>query len=232
MKKKLPLNIIKNFQPKENKNIFLVRPEEGEGFLLHFSDVDSESEFYFRIIQFKDSNNTFLIEYSPASANSNAKYSNWFAVGDVNNRFDAWLKLLSDFNETETIFDDPITKGFQEEYFNFFEIVDEDAESKPLKSKQILILDEHLLGIEEKIDDFITEKNKEAVKEIKKDVAELREELTKKPKKWVIKKLSFIWAKMTKQGTKLLKEFLNEGRKEAIKQGIKLFIEQGGNLLN
>lgn len=232
MKKKLPLNIIKNFQPKENQDIYLVRPESGEGFLLHFSDIDPESEFYFRIIRFDEKANKFLIEHSPSSSNSNASNQAWFSVGDLNNRFDAWLKLLSDFNETETIFDDPILKGFQDEYYASFEVVDENASTEPLTSNQILLLDEHLTEIENRIDEFVTDSNKEAIDEIKSDIVELKSDLTKKPKKWAIQKLSIVWGKLTKQGTKFIKEFLNEGKKEIIKQGIKLIVQGGENLLN
>jgi hypothetical protein len=232
MKKKLPLNIIKNFQPKENEKIFLIRPEEGQGFLLHFSDIDPESEFYFRIVQFNEKDNKFLIEHSPTNSNSNAVSKAWFAVGDLNNRFDAWLKLLSEFNETETIFDDPILKGFQEEYYTSFEIVDDEATTKPLTSKQILLLDEHLTDIENKIDEFVNDTNKESIEDIKEDITELKSELTKKPRKWIIQKLSLVWGKITKQGTPFIKEFLNEGKKEAIKQGVKFLIEGGMNLIN
>jgi hypothetical protein len=232
MKKKLPLSIIKNFQPKENESIYLIRPEEGDGFLLHFSDVDTESEFYFRIIRFDEKNNKFLIEHVPTNSNSNAKSSAWFGVGDLNNRFDSWLKIISEFNETETIFDDPILKGFQDEYYSEFEILDKDASTTPLKSKQIMLLDEHLSEIEKRIDKFETDDNRESIIDIKAEISELKSELTKKPKKWIVQKLSLIWGKITKQGTELMKEFLTEGKKQAIKQGIRLIIESGENLLN
>lgn len=140
--------------------------------------------------------------------------------------------MLSDFNETETIFDDPIWKGFQDEYYASFEIIDEDASTKPLSSKQILLLDEHLTEIENRIGEFATDSNKEAIKEIKSDINELKSDLTKKPKKWGIQKLSIVWGKITKQETKFIKEFLNEGEKEIIKQGIKLIMQGGENLLS
>ncbi|MCK3686412.1 hypothetical protein [Maribellus sp. YY47] len=78
----------------------------------------------------------------------------------------------------------------------------------------------------------MTEDNKERLNEIKQDIETLREKLTSKSKKWVIKNLSIIWAKITKQGTSFMKEFLNEAKKTAIKEGLKLMIEIGSNMIN
>ena len=49
-------------------------------------------------------------------------------------------------------------------------------------------------------------------------------------------KLTNVWAKVAKQGTKFIKEFLTESKKELIKQGVKGKIdfakENGADLLN
>ncbi|MEC8682838.1 MAG: hypothetical protein VXX80_04075, partial [Bacteroidota bacterium] len=133
--------------------------------------------------------------------------------------------------------DDPIINSFKEEYYAEFEIINEDdADIRPLNTRQIILLDNHLEDVDKRLEKFINEKNSEDIQEIKEDIVELRDNLTKKPKKWVIKNLSKIWAKIAKQGTKFIKEFLSESKKEMIKQSIKGLIElvkeNGPDLLN
>ena len=52
-------------------------------------------------------------------------------------------------------------------------------------------------------------------------ILDLRNNLTKKSKKWVVKRLSKIWGRIAKQGVPLIKEFLTEVRKEIIKHVVK-----------
>jgi len=133
--------------------------------------------------------------------------------------------LLNEFDNTDSFFDDPILNSFRDQYYAEFEILEEDADIKPLNTNQILFLDSHLEDIEKKLDKYKSDKNSDDIEEIKGDIKILRENLTTKSKKWVIENLSKVWAKITKQGTTLLKEFLSESKREMIKQGVKGVIE-------
>ena len=237
MKKKLPLDVLKVLeQYVDFKNeLFEVIPPDN--FLLKIKDTDKDSDFFFYIEEYQiDAGNAkFLLTRKPASSLNIDTASNWYIQGAVNAIFKEWANTLQGYNTVKTFYDDPILDSFTEEYFAEFEIVDEDADVKPFSTKQILFLDSYLQNIEETIEKFKTEENATQIAEIKKDAAELREELTNSPKKKVIKKLSKIWAKIAKQGTKFIKEFLSEARKEFIKEGIKegfkWIMENGHNLI-
>lgn len=91
-------------------------------------------------------------------------------------------------------------------------------------------------SVESKLSEFTTEQNSEDIQDIKEDILQLKDNLTRKSKKWVVAKLTNIWAKIAKQGIKFIKEFLSESKKELIKQGVKGIIdyvkENGQDLLN
>jgi hypothetical protein len=227
-KKDLPLIILKSLQSFVNLRGDKFETVEPKEFLLKVIDQESGSNFHFIIEEYKKANTgkfQFLMSRSPINQNDHGIQRTWVDIAQLQPQFDTWLKLLDEYDDTPSFFDDPIISSFQEEYYAEFEILNEESETKPLSTKQILLLDSHLEELGRRLDKFKTEKNQGDIEGIKEDISELRENLTSKSKKWVIKSLSKIWAKIAKQGTKFIKEFLSESKKEAIKQGVKALIE-------
>lgn len=227
-KKDLPLSILKSLESFVNlkgEKFEVVDPKE---YLLKVIDKDVNSVFHFTIEKYqKSSGGSFLfwITRVPKNQNDNGIYQYWFEASAINGQFDAWIKLLNEYDTVKSFFDDPIIKSFQEEFYAEFEIIDEDAETNPLKSNQILILDSYLESVDNKLTEFITKNNSDEIKEIRDDINFLRDNLTIKSKKWVVKKLTTIWAKIAKQGSKFIREFLVESKKELIKQSVKGLVE-------
>lgn len=238
-KKDLPLVILKALEPyvglKDDK-FEVIDPQEN---LLKVIDKDVDSDFHFTIEKYQKTNSNnfqFLMTRIPKNVNDNGVYQTWVDVSGLGGQFDAWLNLLSEYETTNSFFDDPITKSFREEFIAEFEIIEEDADINPLTTKQILLLDYYLDSVDEKLTEFATDQNSKYLQEIKEDILQLKDNLTRKSKKWVISKLTNIWAKIAKQGTTFIKEFLTESKKELIKQGVKGLIdyvkESGQDLVN
>lgn len=227
-KKDLPLVILKSLQPFVNlrgEKFEILDPKDN---LLKVVDQEPESIFHFTIEEYRKAQNgrfQFLMSCSPKSQDENGIYKSWLEISQLEPQFQAWIKLLDEYENVESFFDDPILESFRDEYFTEFEIIDEDADTKPLNTKQILLLDSHLEDVGERLSDYLTEKNTDQISEIQEDILELRENLTNKSKKWIIENLTIIWAKIAKQGTKFIKEFLSESKKEVIKHGVKGLIE-------
>lgn len=239
-KKDLPLAILKALEPYvglKGDKFEVIEPKEN---LLKVIDKDVDSDFHFTIEKYQKASNSntfqFLMTRSPKNSNDNGSYQTWVEVSGLGGQFDAWLKLLNEYETVNSFFDDPITKSFKEEFYSEFEIIDDDADTNPLNTKQILLLDSYLETVENKLTEFTNETNSQDIQEIKEEILLLRENLTKKSKKWVVSKLTTIWAIIAKQGTKFIKEFLSESKKEIIKQGVKGLIdyvkENGADLLN
>lgn len=233
MKKKIPLQVLETIEPYVNKKGTSFESIEPKNFLLKFIDKDDNSDFYFNVEEYKiESDFKLLIDFKPQSKQSTANRKTWIKANLLETHFTNWLKLLEGYDKVKTVFDDPILEAFADEYFTEFEIIDEDADVKPFSTKQVLLLDTHLESIQKKIDKFQTPENKAEIDKIKSNVEELRNNLTKKSKKWVIKQVSKIWAQITKQGPKLMKEFLSETKKHAIKEGVKFLFDKGADLIN
>jgi hypothetical protein len=233
MKKNIPLNVLETlekFVRLQGDEFIVLEPKE---FLVRVKDNDEESAFYFNIEDYKnDKGLKLLIDWSPINKESIGNRKMWIDAKQLDEYFNNWTNLLKRYITVNSFYDDPILKSFVDSYYAEFEIVDEKADVEPLKPNQILLLDEHLEYIEQNIEKYQNDSNEEIIQEIKQDVVNLRESLTKKSKAWVIKNLSTIWGKMTKQGTKFLKEFVSESKKQAIKEGVKYLIQQGADLIN
>jgi len=230
-KKETPLTVLKALEPFVNKigeHFINAEPEKN---LIRFIDIDPESEFYFNIEQY-DVKNGFrvLVDYKPYTENTTERKRAWINGTEINKDFSRWISLLQAYEKVRSPFDDLITESFKDDYYTEFEIVD-DEKDKPLNPKQILLLDEYFGKVEKNIGNHITESNKEQINDIKADILELRENLTSKTRAWIVNKVCWIWAKMTKLGPKLIKEFVDEGNKQIVKEGVKQLIEYGKNLL-
>lgn len=233
MKKKIPLQVLETIEPYVNKKGHSFESIEPNSFLLKFIDKDENSDFYFNVEAYNTENGFhLLVDWKPSNKQTILNKKMWIKAEQLNTFFTNWLKLLEGYDKVKTVFDDPILEAFADEYFTEFEIIDEESETKPFSTKQILLLDTHLENIQKRIDKFKTPDNKEEIEKIKDCVEELRNNLTKKSKKWVIKKVSNIWAQITKQGPKLMKEFLSESKKLSIKEGVKFLFNEGIDLIN
>lgn len=238
-KKDLPLVILKSLEPFVNmrgEKFEVIEPKDN---LLKVIDKECESNFHFTIEKYKKTNRgtfQFLMKRSPQSQNENTEIQTWLEISQLKGQFDAWIKLLDEYDSVNSFFDDPIINSFKDEFYAEFEIIDEEAEIKPLNTKQILLLDSYLEKVNDKLDEYKTKGNIEEIQEIQEEIEILKGNLTIKSKKWVVNRLSIIWARIAKKGTKYIKEFLTESKKELIKQGVKGLIEfvkeNGTELLN
>ena len=90
----------------------------------------------------------------PKSEDNQQEYRTWKPITDLEKEFSIWLNLLNQYKSINSFYDDSIVKAFSDEYFTYFEIIDEDAETAPFSTQQILALDEHLAYIEDNIDKY------------------------------------------------------------------------------
>lgn len=230
-KKQTPLQVLKALEPFINKigeNFINSEPDTD---LIRFNDIDNESDFYFYVQQYKTKDSfQVLVEYKPYSENTTEKRQLWIAGKDIGKYFEAWIKLLQSYDNVKSPFDDPIIESFKEDYYTEFEIIDEERD-KPLKPKQILLLDAYFEKIEKRIEKHKTESNAKEIEEIKTDISKLRENLSSNTKIWIANRVSWIWAKMTKLGPKLMKDFVDEGNKQIVKESVSQIIEVAKNLI-
>lgn len=217
MKKSNPIDALKALEPYVKRTGKNFTYNKKDGTLVHLIDTDTESDFYFSIIQYQNKGNfQALIEYKPKSSQSVEQHKTWANEKQIEQHFSQWVEILEEYDKVITPFDDPILASFKEEYFTDFELVEEEKEN-PLKINQILLLDKQLEKYAENLDTHKTETNTPAIEKIHEEIEEVRNNLTTKTKLWIFNKLAWIHAKSTHLGVSITNEVVIEGKKEMIK---------------
>ena len=111
--------------------------------------------------------------------------------------------------------DNILLKEYEKEFYDAFEIIDDDADIKPYDLKtQVLIQNFLILSIK------VLEKNKKENSYLIQEAETLKNNIQNYTKRKTVKSLSLFLAKTRKKGLLLLKEILNVAKKELIKRGV------------
>src|SRR5688572_28307139 len=115
MKKDLPLVVLKAIEPfvKINDPLF---ERVASAHLIDIRDKDPESKFHFTIYKYQVRPKfAFLITTSPLRESVTVGAQEWVPPGDLLPRFEAWKKLIHDYETVPSVFDDPIIKAYADE---------------------------------------------------------------------------------------------------------------------
>ncbi|MFT4222310.1 hypothetical protein [Dysgonomonas sp.] len=234
MKKKLSLDILKGLEPyiQYNNNLFCVIEESSD--LLTVKDKEEGSDFQFTIKGYEQSQGrSYLrVHIKPISSSREEKISYLIESAKIGNYFEKWVNLLIEYNNVKSFFDDLIVEAYSKEFYTEFELLEEDAQIYPYDTNKILEIDTYLENLQQRLPEYITEQNETQILDIQKDIREIRDNITSKTKQWVTKKVSVVWAKLTKLGTQFIKDFVKEGKKQLIEVTIKAAIEVAKGTIN
>ncbi len=225
-KKEIPLSILQALDSSINKNLDLVIPSSEDGY--HFKLIDKEvgSDFYFKVKtsskhRSSDGRPVFETEFKPKNMENLGVGTLWPNSDGVIKVLNNWLEMVKNYNDTISIYDDPLLKSYQESFEVEFEIVDENADKVPFNLSQQLLLDQYLESFKSKLVELRGNKfldEVDAVKEIEADISETQRNLTKESKRKVIKRISRFCAKAQKVGLELIKEMAIQAFIEFFKQ--------------
>jgi hypothetical protein len=221
-KKRISVNLAKVIEPIVKKYYKYIKIEDDENYKIFFTDNDENSNLFFGIIKESENNGGHIIDFACkpySSTNCETGHSN-LKIDRFGNVFTAWLENLK-YYDADSILNDPILQGYQNEFYNDFKIVDSDADGSPFNYEQQLKLTEYIDNIIENIDSVKNAKNESIIKEIKNDFIDLQNSVTIESKNGFMKKLSKIFAKSRKGGIKISNFVVGEF--------IKGFINSGGN---
>ncbi|WP_273210528.1 hypothetical protein [Runella zeae] len=202
----------------------MVFEDTNENILLYLVDADEydKSDFYFKISEYPHTTHTdrVNIEFKPEGDYSNdSLFLDNIPLDTVANFLRKWISILTKYQNTKTIFDNP-SRYLSEELFSEFKFVEEDANQKPFHYKQLLLLDQYLEDTTESLIDFSKAHPEKAsqAQELVKDINSLQSEISSLPKNEVIKQISGIWSKASKLGMKFLKPLLNKFKEKFIEK--------------
>ena len=227
-KKDIPLKVLEILEPFVLKKDKHYEIDYNSDSLLRFVDTETESDFYFEINKFEKDIITLIVK--PANKSTINGSTITINSKDLETYFNNWIKILESYNKVKSVYDDPILKSFEEEYYGNFEILEEDKD-KPLENNKILLLDEYLENLVKGLEVHKTDENKNKIEEIQENIILLQENLTNNTRQEIAEKISKIFAKIKKLGTKFLKEFITEGKKQLLSKGVKFLIENAPKII-
>jgi hypothetical protein len=153
----------------------------------------------------------YLVEYKPKNRDDPRGHSEWSDLDSVIILIQNWLALLDAYNKIHTVYDDPILRSNQERFEKQFDIHEPDADYAPFNLAQQLYLDEYLNSVKSKIltlKEGRSESEKNDLAELEQEASEIQKDLTREPKRVIVKRLSRLWAKAQKVGLDVIKEIL------------------------
>ena len=235
-KKEYPLALVKAIEQlyssirtyvAQNSDILeIVKDKELE---LKIIDSSKHSNFEFLVHKpkFENSKAIFYVEHNPENTVSLKKRSLSTVPDSVLKTLKAWTGWIREYNKASLSPEDKILNEYENEFFQNFELLDEDADTHPFELKKQIIIHNYLLQVIQ-----ILEKDKKNNTVLISEANELKEQIPSLTKRKTVKKLSRFFANVRKKSLVLLKEILVEAKKELYKRAIKGGFDFVGELLS
>lgn len=239
-KKKVPLDVLYAIKDLRNQlkdiaeqNKDLIEFKELPDWIFFSLDKDQNSNFYFRVSDYEqnesDRKTYFKVEALPTYTSMLTPYVSKTLTQKIVETFSTWITLLKNYNEIQLSDEQVLEKKYEEEFLEYFDILDTDAEIEPFEIKQQIFLNDF-------IDYTITELKKDVHQDI--EIAEiiLQAETFKKnipleTKRESIRSLSKIFAKIRKRSIPLIKKIGKTFVDKLVEKGVGWAVDKGEEFL-
>jgi hypothetical protein len=197
LKRKLPLNVLKELEVETDSSLKFVLPKEGDNILFRLEEKVDYSDFYFEVKSFEiiRGKKGFKCLIMPQSTTMPTAGGSFITVGDLGKKIKAWSNLVSQYHTTNTPFDDPAYKAQYEFYSGVVQFVGDNKET-PFVGNPLVYLVSHT----ERLRDYVLNLegyDKEDSEPFLKELREFKKEVASRPKQEIFEQLLRIWAKGT-----------------------------------
>jgi len=199
--------LVKNTEHLIGEYVILFEDIEPSSF--HFSVTDPHQEGDLRCF--------FYLQYFPQDEYSLKSTKLNIDADSIFKHFDIWLSYLKRYSLISFSEEELFIKKYQEEFYQEFEILDDDADVNPFEHNKQLFILKFLTQVESELKNS---EQQEATKEIIQNVSNLRENIQNLTKRNAIKSLATIFAKIKKMSLKIFIDIVDVGKKELIKQAL------------
>lgn len=192
------------------------------------ADRSRLSDFQFAVSEpkFEKGKAVFTATYNPENTVSLKSREVKTVPDSIHKVFKAWTTWIREYNKVNLIPEDKILNEYEKEFFENFELVDEDADTKPYELEKQVIIHNYLAGVIE-----ILGANEQENKELIEEAEDIKETLPKMTKQATVKRISGFFAMVRKKSLPLLKELLTTGKKEIFKKVINSGFDYIGDLI-
>lgn len=229
-KRQIPLDVLKELDVIKDINKSIFELHYPDDCILEIRERNIKSIFTYKINNIEAGSMTpvngmnrmtnFIIRTkTPSSSNRSSGTRNKITLKDFKNDFLEWTNIVGEYHKLETIFDDPIAKAFEDEFYQEWKIIDDEAGNKPFSTDKIILLDSFLEDTKKKLllPEYNTPENKNAILEISDNIEDVRANLTSTNQNSVLKQISKVLSKIAKLGVPYIKEFFLVSKNETFK---------------
>lgn len=193
----------------------LIEKDFNEQKLLRFKDLEKDSNFKFELrnVVLSKGIPVFSFELAPSSLTENKPLLMTQNEKGTLIMFQKWIDWLKAYDEFHLTPDDELQKRYENEFFDRYEIIEENANKEPFSIEQQLFLNEYLTNSQKQLELLAESKNSEEKVEIDyliKEAESIKKVLTKESKNKIVKRLSKFWASARKTGIDVMKEVFVE----------------------
>lgn len=202
-KRRLTLSLLEVLEPILAKNKGAYRFEESGRHLLKIVDIDPSSDQFFLIKQERVIAGWNNVEYAAKPWNFSNVHEGEAAckTSELTEVLNAWFELVRRYS-TQSVLDDPRLWGYEKEFHDEYTLADEDADTATFSYEQQLLLDRYLEVVSQGVEGMRDENNSAFVDELKKEVDDARDALTKETKNSIMRRLGRLWARSRLAGLK------------------------------
>lgn len=185
-------------------------------------------QFYFRMTTptFANNNTIFQISQLPANLGKPEKGVYAASTTSIIAVLKKWVDIIKAHSKVKLRPDDSILKDYEKEIYDWFEIVDEDAETTAYDFGRQAIIHNYFVEVV-KILELDKGGNAELIEEAKK----IKDNIPNLTKKKTIKRMSEFFAKARKKSLPLFKELFDVGKKELFKDVVQFVFDKIGDIL-
>jgi len=237
-KKDIPLVLLKAIEPIAQKNLDLIQVKKEENTYYSFLENDINSKNRFKVFidgtkvigKFDTKNIAF--EYKPTDETKASSQVVQGTIEDVKIKFESWVQLIREINETPSIYDDNFTNFYSDYYFNQFEIKEENAYIFPFSPDQQSIIEKYLISLREVINSSEIKIDETSKTILVAEIIDISNNLSSSTKNQVMKKITTVFAKLYTISKPITKEIIKEAGKQLIEKLIECGIKYGPKLLD
>lgn len=221
-KKTLPLVLLKTIENlyssvrifvSENNDILEILKDVDLEIVIHDKGKGSKFKFSISNPRYENNKSIFDLEYNPSSTTS-INGSKLSTISDsLLTHLKNWTKLIRSYNEVNLSPEDKILNEYESEFFENFELIDEDADTNPYELEKQVIIHNFLAHTIE-----ILSKNEKENKYLIQEAENLKESIPKLTKRTTVRQLSKLFAFIRQKSLPLLKEILVQAKKELYKR--------------
>jgi len=222
MKKDIPLEVLEVIEPllKGLPLTISIKKERDKGYILKLVDNDPESSFHFTLKEQRSSNGKDYYTYycAPGSVSRMESPTRHVEIGGLRKVIIEWVEIVQRYEEIDIFDADPITRNYQEKFYEKWRMVDPLAEREPFDYEHQEGISRYLSYVEEKMNAYKNEENRGEVEKAILDIQDLKKKITRLPKNGVIRRLAKIWGRTQSLGLDILKEILTSTIADVAKQ--------------